>query len=53
MCLSRGSWTRNVPNEEGNSVLNSTEDRVVEVEAENQNLIEPATPSGRVRGTWV
>uniref|UniRef100_A0A3P9JFL6 G protein-coupled receptor 155a n=1 Tax=Oryzias latipes TaxID=8090 RepID=A0A3P9JFL6_ORYLA len=49
VCLSRGSWSRNLPNEEGNSVLDSTEDRVVDVEAENQNLIEPATPSGGVR----
>ncbi|KAK9537624.1 hypothetical protein VZT92_005226 [Zoarces viviparus] len=42
VCLSRGSWSHSDQSQEENSA----EDLVTEIEAENQTLIEPVSPSG-------
>uniref|UniRef100_A0AAQ5YQW1 DEP domain-containing protein n=1 Tax=Amphiprion ocellaris TaxID=80972 RepID=A0AAQ5YQW1_AMPOC len=44
VCLSRGSWTQNDQNQEGNS--SSDEDLLTEDEPESQTLFEPVPPSG-------
>uniref|UniRef100_A0AAQ5XPJ5 G protein-coupled receptor 155a n=1 Tax=Amphiprion ocellaris TaxID=80972 RepID=A0AAQ5XPJ5_AMPOC len=46
VCLSRGSWTQNDQNQEGNS--SSDEDLLTEDEPESQTLFEPVPPSGEL-----
>uniref|UniRef100_A0AAQ5X3L6 DEP domain-containing protein n=1 Tax=Amphiprion ocellaris TaxID=80972 RepID=A0AAQ5X3L6_AMPOC len=47
VCLSRGSWTQNDQNQEGNS--SSDEDLLTEDEPESQTLFEPVPPSGELQ----
>nr|XP_020452055.1 integral membrane protein GPR155 [Monopterus albus]XP_020452056.1 integral membrane protein GPR155 [Monopterus albus] len=46
VCLSRGSWAQNDQIQERNASFGTAEDLIIEVDAENQTLAEPVTPSG-------